>query len=187
MSGVTDSDVLEIVSVRNAIASAQLPCGGNCITNSHNNRILRNFFSGNGSVSGSAGNNDFGVGLVGPSSGNLLQENAIGGNTNGVLIQAAASGNVLRRNIIAGNPPIQVSATSGAAIGFDIRDLSPAGANTFDDNLCLTYFGATSPPPCPNIPRSSGHRNAGPGNAQGPPAEVPLSKDHPSPPGRKPR
>lgn len=151
MSGVTGSEVIEIVSVRNAIASEQFPCGGNCISNSNGNTILRNVFNGNGSVAGSAGNNDFGVGLVGTSSRNLLQENAIGGNTNGILVQAAASANIIRRNIIAGNPPVQVSATFGAAIGFDIRDLSPTGANSFEDNLCLTYSGA-GPAPCPNIP-----------------------------------
>jgi parallel beta-helix repeat protein len=168
MSGVTSSELIESVSVRNAIASEQLPCGGNCITNSHNNTIIRNVFSGNGSVSGSSGNNDFGVGLVGNSSGNLLRENAIGGNTNGILIQAAASGNIIRRNIIAGNPPVQVSATFGATIGFDIRDSSPAGANTFDENLCLTYSGATAPAPCPNIPKFAGHHNAPPGFSQKP-------------------
>ena len=177
VSGVTNSDVIENVSVRNAIASLQLPCGGNCITNSHNNRIERNVFSGNGSVSGTQGNNDFGAGLVGNSSGNLLQENTIGGNANGIMIQALTVNNIVRRNIIVGNPAIQVSNDYGAttgfdvlglprsqgrhlrSIGFDILDFSPAGANTFDSNLCLTYSGATNPAPCPSIPRFAGHQN----------------------------
>lgn len=155
MTGVTNSEVVEVVSVRNAIASEQFPCGGNCISNSHGNVIVRNVFGGNGSVSGSNGNNDFGAGLVGASSGNL--------------IQAAAHSNVIRRNIIAGNPPVQVSRNYGAAIGYDVRDFAPTGANTFEDNLCLTYSGAESPAPCPNIPNHiSGHRNAPPGQSERP-------------------
>jgi parallel beta-helix repeat protein len=169
LGAVTNGEVIENVSVRNGIASEHLPCGGNCITSSHNNRILRNVFGGNGSVSGSAGNNDFGAGLVGTSSGNLLQENAITGNTNGILIQPAANGNVIRRNIIAGNPPVQVSKDYGTGIGYDILDLAPAGMNTFDENLCLTYSGAESPAPCPNVAsKVSGHRNAPPGQSQRP-------------------
>jgi len=106
MNGVINSDILDNVSVRNSSASGIRPCGGNCITSSHNNRILGNVFSGNGSVAD--GNNDFGAGLVGNSSGNLIQENAIGGNTNGVLVQATALNNIIRRNIIAGNPAMQL-------------------------------------------------------------------------------
>jgi hypothetical protein len=45
-----DNDVEENVSVRKGSASGAAPCGGNCLTNSHNNRIRRNEFSGNGSV-----------------------------------------------------------------------------------------------------------------------------------------
>ena len=169
MGGVSNSEIVENVSVRNGIASEQLPCGGNCITNSHNNVILRNVFGGNGSVTGSAGNNDFGAGLVGTSSGNLLQENAITGNSNGILIQAATHSNVIRRNIVAGNPPVQVSKDYGAAIGFDIRDFAPAGMNTFEENLCLTYSGLEVPAPCPSLPsKVSGHRNAPPGHSKKP-------------------
>jgi parallel beta-helix repeat protein len=165
MAGVTDSEVVEIVSVRNAVASATFPCGGNCISNSHRNLIHRSEFSGNGSVE--PFNNDFGVGLVGNSSGNVIEENGIGGNTNGILIQPNASGNVIRRNVIAGNPPVQVSATFGAAIGFDILDQAPAGSNTFEENLCLTYAGGASAP-CPNVPRFSGHRNNPPRSPNAP-------------------
>lgn len=164
LNGVINSDIVENVSVRNSSASGVRPCGGNCITSSHNNYILRNVFSGNGSVAD--GNNDFGAGLVGNSSGNLLQENAIGGNTNGIFIQATALNNVIRRNIIAGNPAMQVSVTHGTAVGFDIWNFSAAGANAFDDNLCLTYSGASTsidPTPCPNVPKFAGHRNSPPG------------------------
>jgi nitrous oxidase accessory protein NosD len=165
--GMTDSDIEENVSVRNAIASAQFPCGGNCIVNSHNNRIRRNEFSGNGSVApGPPGPvpNDFGVGLVGNSSGNVIEENGIGGNINGIRITATAVNNLIRRNVIAGNPPVQVDPTPVPAVGVDVRDFSPAGANTFEENLCITYEGATVPPPCPNFPKFAGHRNPSKGS-----------------------
>jgi parallel beta-helix repeat protein len=145
MSGVSNSDVEENILARNAIASGPSPCGGTCITNSHDNRIRWNVYGGNGSVE--PANNDFGVGLVGTSSNNLIEENIIGGNANGVLLQAGTSGNLIRRNTIVGNPPAQVSATFGAAIGADISNLSPADANTFEDNVCLSYVGAP-PAPC---------------------------------------
>ena len=145
MSGVSYSDVEENISAGNAIASGPSPCGGTCLTNSHNNRIRWNVYSGNGSVE--PANNDFGIGLVGSSSDNLLEENIIGGNTNGVLLQANARGNLIRRNTIVGNPPAQVSATFGAAVGADIMNLAPASANTFEDNVCFTYAGEP-PDPC---------------------------------------
>jgi hypothetical protein len=153
MTGVTDSVIEDNVSVRNASNSAVSPCGGNCIVNSHNNRIRRNHFAGNGSVGPPS--NDFGVGLVGTSSGNIIEDNSIGGNINGVLIQAGAAGNVIRRNVIAGNPPSQISRTSGPAIGFDIKDESPVvgsgDRNTIERNWCITYSGP-GPAPCPNFP-----------------------------------
>ncbi len=153
MVAVTDSDIEEFVSIRNAANSGPAPCGGNCVVNSHGNRIRRSEFSGNGSVANN--NNDFGIGLLFGSSGNLVERNSIGGNTNGILIHADAIGNVIRRNIIAGNPPSQVSRTFGASVGFDIRDdATVAGIgtrNTFDGNLCVSYSGP-GPAPCPNIP-----------------------------------
>jgi hypothetical protein len=151
-----DNDVTDNLSVRNGSASGGAPCGGNCITNSNANRILRNHFYGNGSVVTGAplgSPNDFGVGLVGTSSDNVIADNSIGGNINGILLFPLTSGNVIRRNVIAGNPPVQVSVTAGSPIGVDIRDASAAGANTFRDNLCITYEGATTPPPCPNYSR----------------------------------
>jgi hypothetical protein len=115
-----------------------------------------NTYSGNGSAhstfSSGATSNNFGVGLVGSSKDNLIERNKIGGNLNGVLIMASTQGgNVIRRNIIAGNPPGQISVDSGGAIGADIQDLSTPGANTFEDNYCLTYAGKADPAPCPNI------------------------------------
>jgi nitrous oxidase accessory protein NosD len=156
-----DNDITDNVSVRNAVASGAAPCGGNCITNSNGNRIRRNHYYGNGSIATGAPTgtpNDFGVGLVGASSDNVIEDNNIGGNINGIIVFPLTARNLIRRNIIAGNPPVQVSVTAGSPIGVDIRDASPPGANTFADNHCITYEGATFPPPCPNFPRASGIR-----------------------------
>jgi len=115
-----------------------------------------NVYSGNGAVpstfSSGATCNNFGVGLVGTSKDNLIEKNKIGGNLNGVLIMASTEGgNVIRRNLIAGNPPVQVSNEFGASVGADIQDRSTPGANTFEDNRCLTYMGSAEPAPCPSI------------------------------------
>jgi len=115
-----------------------------------------NVYSGNGAVpstfSSGATSNNFGVGLVGTSKDNLIEKNKIGGNLNGVLIASSTQGgNVIRRNLIAGNPPVQVSNEFGASVGADIQDRSTPGANTFEDNRCLTYMGSVEPPPCPSI------------------------------------
>lgn len=147
LSFASDSVIEENVSVRNAIGSGAFGCGGTCINQSDNNHIRRNEYSGNGLASP---NNDFGIGILGGSDGNVIEENSVGGNTNGIWISATAgSGNVVRRNIVAGNPPVQLGATGGV----DIRDNSPAGTITFEENLCITYTGAATPPPCPNIPK----------------------------------
>jgi Periplasmic copper-binding protein (NosD) len=153
-----DNELKENVSVRNGSASGTAPCGGNCITNSNDNWIHRNRYYGNGSIVAGAPTstpNDFGVGLVGTSSNNLIEDNSIGGNINGMIIFPTTSGNVIRRNIIAGNPAVQVSVTAGTPVGVDIRDASPPGANRFIENLCVTYEGATVPRPCPNFPHYS--------------------------------
>lgn len=156
---LTNSSIEENVSTRNGIASASIPCGGNCLVNSHGNWIRRNEFTGNGSaVTANAAGSDFGVGLLFGSSGNVVEENGIGGNVNGILIHLNASGNVIRNNVISGNPPAQVAATFGAGVGADIHNQAPAGANTFENNLCMTYIGA-GPAPCPNVPKFAGHRN----------------------------
>jgi hypothetical protein len=183
LAGVTESLVEEVVSVKNAAASAHLTCGGVCITNSNRNRIRRSEFAGNGSAALGRSDfpfcpvtvpSDFGVGLTGTSSGNIIEENGIGGNINGVLVCPNAGTsplvedpklrpNLIRKNVIAGNPPIQVSVSPGVdpapdPVGADIRDFSPPGANRFEDNLCITYIGS-GPPPCPNITQFSGHQN----------------------------
>jgi hypothetical protein len=152
-NGMSDSVIEDIVSIRNASNSGNSPCGGNCLVGSHNNRIRRNHFSGNGSAGPPS--NDFGIGLIGNSSGNVIEDNSIGGNVNGVLIQANAAGNVIRRNVIAGNPPSQISRLFGALVGFDVKDESAApgssARNTIERNWCVTYSGP-GPAPCPSLP-----------------------------------
>ena len=158
---MTDSVIEGIVSVRNAVNSGAAACGGICLVSSNNNHIVNNLLGGNGSVCAAAlcatpptvaSNNDFGVGLILTSSGNLIEHNSITGNTNGILIGIPAFGNTIRQNIAAGNPPSQVSRTYGP-VGFDIKDLAATdGArNTFDRNWCITYAGP-GPSPCPSFP-----------------------------------
>lgn len=149
---MSSSRIEGIVSIRNAIQSGAAPCGGNCLINSNDNTIRRNFFAGNGSAANN--NNDFGVGLIGNSSGNLIEDNSIGGNANGLLVQANASDNLIRLNVIAGNPPSQFSKDYGAAIGADVKDEATTNGarNTFDRNWCVTYLGP-GPAPCTNLPR----------------------------------
>lgn len=163
---VNKSLVDGVVSARNSAASASRPCGGVCVTNSNDNRVRRSEFFGNGSTAtgppppNTTIPNDFGVGLVGSSSGNIIEENGMGGNINGLALfplspTATPTGNLIRKNVIVGNPPTGV----GVLVGADIHDLSAPGSNSFRKNLCLTYRGATTPPPCPNVPRFAGHRN----------------------------
>ena len=158
---MTDSTIEGIVSVRNAANSGGAPCGGNCLVNSNNNHIANNVLGGNGSPCAAAlcgapptiaSNNDFGVGLIGTSSGNLIEHNTISGNANGILIQSTAAGNTIRENIAAGNPPSQVSRTYGP-VGFDIKDdaATNGARNTFERNWCITYAGP-GPSPCPSFP-----------------------------------
>ncbi len=171
MGFVNNTLVEGIVSARNSANSEGRPCGGVCVTNSNNNRVRRSEFAGNGTKASGVGPtppapNDFGVGLVGSSTGNMIEENGIGGNINGLALfplspTATPTGNLIRRNTIVGNPPMEVSAANYPAInpvGADIRDFSAAGSNTFEDNLCITYTGL-SPSPCTNLPRFAGHRN----------------------------
>jgi hypothetical protein len=123
-----------------------------------------NTFYGNGAATSksspsSPSSNNFGLGLLGTSQNNLVENNRIGGNINGVYLGGGGqvTGNIIRRNIIAGNPAAQVLTTFGASIGADIQDHSSSGANSFEENYCLTYAGA-GPSPCPNLRRPEGEQ-----------------------------
>jgi hypothetical protein len=117
-----------------------------------------NTYYGNGLASSkdstaSTNSNNFGVGLLFASNSNVVEENKIGGNVNGVYIDANGDvGNIIRGNSVFGNPPGEASIEFGASIGADIQDMSAPGTNTFENNRCLTYAGATVPAPCPRIP-----------------------------------
>lgn len=108
--------------------------------------MLRNQLSGNGYVF--SANANFGLGLL-AGGNNVIEENVVTGNVTGLRILAASTGNIFRGNVIAGNPPILVSnnAPDNAAFGFDILNLAAAGANTFDNNTCITSMNA----PCANL------------------------------------
>jgi hypothetical protein len=127
----------------------------------------------------STNSNNFGVGLVFGSVGNLIEENKIGGNVNGVYIDPNGDiGNTIRRNIISGNPSAQTSTDYGASIGADIQDMSKPGTNVFEDNICLTYAGALEHPPCPNISKTGSDeaRQALAAAAFGPSLEFPRAR-----------
>ena len=116
-----------------------------------------NTFYGNGSATSKApsavNSNNFGLGLIGASQFNLVEKNKLGGNINGVYLGPGGnvSGNIIRRNIILGNPNAEAVREFGGTIGADIQDLSTPGANTFENNRCLTYAGSVQPSPCPSI------------------------------------
>lgn len=121
-----------------------------------------NTFNGNGAATSKASptppnSNNFGLGLLGVSQNNLVENNRMGGNVNGLYLGGGGNvtGNIFRGNFIAGNPAAQVLSTYGSAIGADIQDFSPAGSNTFDGNYCLTYAG-TGPSQCPKISEPDG-------------------------------
>ena len=64
------------------------------------------------------------------------------GNTNGIFLTDTVQGNIIRRNLFEGNPPVQVDLDHTAGAGYDIKNLAPAGANTFSGNVCLTSMNA---------------------------------------------
>lgn len=146
-----NNDLEGNICVRNG--STEAGCGGICLTNSNNNRVRRNVTSGNGYAVMNVVN--FGLALEGSSSGNVFERNTVVGNVNGIWLQPAAANNIVRRNNIMGNPPIGIAASVAGFLGFDIRNLAPDGANTFENNLCATYSGdsGAGPAPCPNIPQ----------------------------------
>jgi parallel beta-helix repeat protein len=110
----------------------------------HNSRVRLNTSHSNGY---SDPPDDFGIGLVGAASGNVVEENLVTGNTNGIYIAAAVGKNVVRDNTVVGNPPIQVANTRPDARALDIVNLAPAAQTAFDRNRCITALNA----PCPAV------------------------------------
>jgi parallel beta-helix repeat protein len=114
----------------------------------HNSRVRLNAAQGNGYAVPS---DDFGIGLVGTPSGNLIEQNTVSGNTNGIYIAAGAVDNVIRENVSLGNPAIQSSNTQPPPAAFDILNLAPAGRTQFERNVCITSQNApcsgVTPPP----------------------------------------
>ena len=92
---------------------------------------------------------DFGIGVIGSASGNVLDQNTVTGNTNGSLLGSGTRGTKVRENTVVGNPPIQVGNARPEVQAVDILNLSPSGQTTFEDNICVTSVGA----PCPVIKR----------------------------------
>jgi len=114
---------------------------------SSRNRLRGNRLSGNGYA---AQGNNFGIGIEGTGTNdNVVEHNTVTGNTNGIFMTPTVQGNIIRRNLIVGNPPVQVDLDHPSAKGVDIKNLSPSGANTFQDNRCLTSVNA----PCPAVKR----------------------------------
>jgi len=64
-----------------------------------------------------------------------------------LFLTATVQGNVIRRNLIIGNPPVQMGLDHTANKGFDIKNLSPPGQNSFTGNVCLTAMNAPCPAP----------------------------------------
>jgi hypothetical protein len=122
---------------------------------SRRNRVLRNQISGNGYVRPAGPN--FGIGLLAGGE-NLIEDNVVTANVTGMRILAASVGNVIRGNVIAGNPPIQLANSVPDDFGVDILNLSAPGANTFENNLCVTSMNApcTISKPATVIPLASG-------------------------------
>jgi parallel beta-helix repeat protein len=108
------------------------------------NRLRANRFIGNG-YADQGKNYNFGMGIF--TNANIIEENIASGNTNGLVLGASVHGNVVRRNLIVSNPPVQISVDHVSTSGVDIKNLSPAGANFFSANICVTSVNA----PCPAI------------------------------------
>jgi parallel beta-helix repeat protein len=130
------------VSIRNGSPAAA--CGGICLAGSSHNHLSENKLAGNGF--GDQGFN-FGIGLPSPiDTDNTIENNELFGNTNGIFVNAGVQGNTIRGNVALGNPPVQVG-LDHQKNNADILNLATAGANLFDENVCLTGVNA----PCPTV------------------------------------
>jgi parallel beta-helix repeat protein len=94
------------------------------------------------------GDPNFGIGLL-AAADNLIEGNFVTGNVTGIRLAPVAIGNLIRGNVVLGNPPVLVSnnAPENAPLGFDILNMSETGANTFENNHCVTSMNA----PCATL------------------------------------
>ena len=113
----------------------------------HNSRVRLNATHGNGY---SEPADDFGIGVIGSASGNVIDLNNITGNTNGIYLGTGTRQTMVRQNVVLGNPGIQVANSNPGARAVDILNLSADGQSTFERNTCITSVNA----PCPAIPRT---------------------------------
>lgn len=107
-----------------------------------NSRVRLNATHGNGY---SEPADDFGIGIIGSATDNVVEENVVIGNTNGILLGAGSRQTLVRENTVVGNPAIQVGNTRPQAQAVDILNLAPANQTTFERNVCVTSVNA----PCP--------------------------------------
>jgi hypothetical protein len=63
---------------------------------------------------------------------------------------SGVKGNIIRSNTVVGNPPVQVAVDHTSNGGADIKSLAAVGANTFDENICVTGINAPCPAVAPN-------------------------------------
>jgi parallel beta-helix repeat protein len=110
----------------------------------HNSRVRLNEAHANGYAEPA---DDFGIGLVGTPSNNVIEQNNVSGNTNGIYIAAGAVDNVVRENVVLGNPAIQSARPNVQTV--DILNLAPEGRTRFERNVCVTSMNA----PCPTASR----------------------------------
>jgi len=75
----------------------------------------------------------------------VIEDNTVTGNANGIILLPGVEGNVVRHNTVLGNPPVQFSVTFPQPDAVDIRNAATPGANTIDDNVCLTAINADCP------------------------------------------
>jgi len=103
----------------------------------HNSRVRLNDAHGNGYAQPA---DDFGIGVIGTGTGNLVEENTVTANSTGIRVSAGARGTTIRNNTVVGNPAIQVGNPSREAV--DILNLAPPGQTTLERNVCLTAVDA---------------------------------------------
>lgn len=104
----------------------------------HNSRVRRNDAHGNGY---SQPADDFGIGVIGTATGNVVEENTVTGNTTGILVGAGARATLIRSNTVIGNPPIEDGTPFFESV--DILNLGAPDQTTFERNMCLTARNAT--------------------------------------------